>query len=453
MAFKAFARRCPAERNDDSGQGCSAQAPNISRLSRQDVLAVSHPLASLDASLAGGAKILRNNDMLALLVLKVARMHIVYAIDSLIAGGAQRQAVELALYLKSYYAQEVSILFYNNIDFYAPRLQEHGIPAVLIPKYCKADPLVILRIRQWLLTNKPDIVHAFLPLPALWYFLGSSLLPGFLRPIFIAAERRMPGDGSLLQDAARRLTYQRAQAVTANAQNAAREISIRYHVPPEQVHYLPNGINLDDWSQESLLRSPMERAPGCFHIALIGALRPEKNHLAVLDALDRLAPEFRRQCRVWFVGGEAGDPVYVKRVGQEIQRRSLTQTVRMIPPLRHVAPLMRQLDALVLPSTFEGFPNVVLEAMASGVPVIATPVGEIPHMIEDGVTGFLLERADAQSLSFALGRLRGLPESERGAIGQRARASVARRYAMPIVVARHLELYRSLVSRATKCKR
>jgi glycosyltransferase involved in cell wall biosynthesis len=109
----------------------------------------------------------------------------------------------------------------------------------------------------------------------------------------------------------------------------------------------------------------------------------------------------------------------------------------------------RSMDVLVLPSYEEGFPMVLLEALACGVPVIATRVGDVPRLVEPGDTGWLLEPGDVSGLAAALREARaagtGLP-----AMGARGRELVVRRYSSRHMAAQYLDAYRlALDSRAS----
>jgi glycosyltransferase involved in cell wall biosynthesis len=110
---------------------------------------------------------------------------------------------------------------------------------------------------------------------------------------------------------------------------------------------------------------------------------------------------------------------------------------------------MRHLDVLVLPSRFEGFPNVLLEAMASRLPAVATPAGDVPSLMEDGRTGFLVPLGDAAALARALERLEDMGPEGRRALGERARTAVEQRYRIEVVAEQHLALYRRLLAAGT----
>lgn len=373
-------------------------------------------------------------------------MRIVYFIDSLGSGGAQRQSVELARQLVRRHGVDLRFGVYHDIDFYGPRLRELGIPVVHFPKRAKLDPTLPWRVRAWLRELAPDLVHAFLLAPSLWALAGALGLPRARRPVFVAGERSARIADTPQRGWVQRFVYGRSDAVTANAENVAEAIRTRLGLPGERVHYLPNGIDLASWDAEAAAPCPLALEPGHLHVALVGGLRAVKNHGVLLEALARIEPARRARWRVWFVGGETGAPGVAERVKAAIPRLGLGDVVRIVPPTRKVAALLRRLDVLVLPSEREGFPNVLLEAMASALPAIATPVGDVPNMIEDGVSGFLVPVGSADALARALVRLGEMPEAARRAVGARARDTVERRYRIEHVAARHLALYESLVA-------
>jgi glycosyltransferase involved in cell wall biosynthesis len=105
--------------------------------------------------------------------------------------------------------------------------------------------------------------------------------------------------------------------------------------------------------------------------------------------------------------------------------KELGGQVKLLPPLPPSEMLgwLRSLDALVLPSLSEGCPNLLMEAMACGLPCLAARVGAVPELLEDGVSGLLVPWADPRALGQALGRLRARPDWARG-LGAKARRAM-----------------------------
>jgi glycosyltransferase involved in cell wall biosynthesis len=212
-------------------------------------------------------------------------------------------------------------------------------------------------------------------------------------------------------------------------------------VPRERVHYLPNGIDLDAWDRARRAPCPIALEPGAFHVGCVGRLEPQKNHALLIEALGRIGAERLRDWRVWLVGGATGDPAYAARLLAEIERRGLAGVVRLVEPQREIAALLERFDLLVLPSRYEGFPNVLLEAMACGLPVVATAVGDVPNLLRSGEAGRMVAPGDADALARELVEMRARPEAERRRMGQAARAVVEERYRIETVAAQHLDFY------------
>lgn len=372
-------------------------------------------------------------------------MHVLYYIDSLGSGGAQRQAVEIARALHVRSGVRVTFGTYHGFDFYAPRLRPLGIPVVQTAKRWRFDPTLPFRLRDWIAELAPDLIHAFLVYPGMWARLATDLLPRGKRPVFVAAERSALVAENSAQGLVQRYLYGRSDAVTVNARPVGELLCERLHLPRERVHYLPNGIDLDTWDAEAAAECPLPLEPGRFHVALVGGLREEKNHPIVLDALDRIPRERRRDWTVWFIGGETGTKRYAAHVKSEIARRGHGDVVRIAPATPRIAAVMSRLSAIVLPSDFEGFPNILLEAMASRLPSVATAVGDVPNMIEEGRTGFVVPPRDPAAFTEALLRLASLSEGERKAMGDRARETVERRFRIEAVAEAHRVLYESLL--------
>lgn len=371
-------------------------------------------------------------------------IHLVYYTDSLASGGAQRQLVQLACCLHGQQDVRVSVLVYHDISFFAPPLQEAGVPIHVLSRRGRFDPGFLWEMRRWLTEQAPDVIHAFQLFPALWLALVHRTLPRRCRPVFVAGERsallRTP-----VNEIAQRLVYRGADAVTANAAEVADEIVRRLGVPAERVHYLPNGIDLAGWDARAARPAPIAPEPDCLHLALVGGLRREKNHALLLEALARLDASLRGATRVWLVGGETGGRAYAAWVRAEIARRALGEIVRVVPETPEIPALLRTVDALVLPSLFEGFPNVLLEAMAAGIPAVASSVGDVPSLVEDGATGVLVPAGDADALARAIARLHAMGAEARRTMGRAARARVEARYRISEVAERHRSLYASLL--------
>jgi len=163
------------------------------------------------------------------------------------------------------------------------------------------------------------------------------------------------------------------------------------------------------------------------HILFLSNLVQSKGPIELLDALAHLMERgYRFQATF---AGSARPPLSAEAFAAEAKARGLEQQARYVGPIYGAAKreLLESADILALPTLNDAFPLVVLEAMAAGVPVVATAEGAIPDMVEDGVTGFLVRHHDADGLADALEKLLADPDLRRR-FGAAAQARVASQF-------------------------
>jgi glycosyltransferase involved in cell wall biosynthesis len=234
-------------------------------------------------------------------------------------------------------------------------------------------------------------------------------------------ERRFRRWKAPLQVALGRLTARLADRVLAPSAATAAEIERDYGV--EDVGVLPNvtgGLPVDAAAPSDL---PPDLPPG--FLLFVGRLRIRKGVEVLLAALDLL----RRQGAAPTLA-IAGDGEHRAALEAAAARRGLdASAVRFLgrADAARVRALLAAARALVVPSTYEGMPMVVLEAMAAGLPVVASRVSGIPEVVGDGETGWLVPPEDPEALAAALAELLADPEEgrRRGAAG---RERVAERF-------------------------
>jgi sugar transferase (PEP-CTERM/EpsH1 system associated) len=182
---------------------------------------------------------------------------------------------------------------------------------------------------------------------------------------------------------------------------------------PRPVTRITNGVDTDMYrpGAGAAARAEVGADPGAFVVGVVGRLDPIKDHLTLLAAHQRL--------RVTL----PGSMLLVVGDGPERHRlmASASQGVRFLGNRSDIPDLLRAMDVFVLPSINEGISNTILEAMASGVPVVASRVGGNPELVEDGTTGKLFPVGDIDSLTDALRAYASSPElvARHGAQGRR----------------------------------
>jgi L-malate glycosyltransferase len=206
-----------------------------------------------------------------------------------------------------------------------------------------------------------------------------------------------------------------------------------------------NGIDLAAFAgaaERSVVRQEFGVADEEFVILQVARLDPLKDHVTALRTLERVVQQ-RPDARL-LVAGEGPE---LPTIQAAVAHLGLQRQVRLLGLRTDVPRLLAAADLFLLTSVSEGIPLTVIEAMAAGLPVVATPVGAIAVAIEDGKSGLLVPVRDAGALEAALRRL--IEDAAlRQALGAAARARVESVFAFEAVVARLAAIYDELLAAA-----
>jgi glycosyltransferase involved in cell wall biosynthesis len=177
-------------------------------------------------------------------------------------------------------------------------------------------------------------------------------------------------------------------------------------------------------------------------LGVVARLDPVKNHLGVFHAIDLL----RRQGLDVAIG-LAGDGPLRDELEKAARDLGIGDRVHFLGNVKQIDVFYSALDVFVLNSHSEGMSNTVLEAMASGLPVVATAVGSNPELVVEGRTGLLVPPGDVASLADGLARLARLP-GQRQAMGAAGRRRAESQYSIDRMVRQYETLYERLAVRA-----
>jgi glycosyltransferase involved in cell wall biosynthesis len=210
-------------------------------------------------------------------------------------------------------------------------------------------------------------------------------------------------------------------------------------MPPERIRVLPNGIPAPSESGASV-RSELGVAPEVGLIGAVGRLYAQKGYDDLIRAVALLKDSYAGPFRCLIIGHGPEQ----ERLRAMIDDLELASEVQLIGRRDDIADVVRVLDIAVLPSKFEGSPLAILEYMAGAAPIVATAVGGVPELIEDGVHGLLVRPEDPRDLAHGIQRLledRTLATRLGAAARERQRAN----FDLDVVVRRleglYLELY------------
>lgn len=367
--------------------------------------------------------------------------HIVYRLD---VGGLENILVELVRNLPRDEFRHVIICIADYTDFSA-RLPE-DVPIHALHKPPGLGLGMFARL-WWLLRRlRPDILHSS-NLAAL-ECQPVAALSGV--PARVHAEHGwdmadLDGSNPKYRRLRRWLSPWVHRHVSVSA-HLAQYLTESVGVPRERVRHIVNGVDTQRFRPRDIAGDGEAR--DTFVIGTIGRLTPVKDQqtlIAAFAGLRERIPERFPALRLVLLG----DGPEAERLRGQVATADL-ETQTWMPGNRNDIPeQLQKMDLFVLPSLAEGIPVTVLEAMASGLPVVASRVGGLPELIDDGVTGTLLEPGDPDALCAVLA---GYAEDPGRACreGARARERVETTFGLPRMIGAYADLYRSLLPEANR---
>jgi glycosyltransferase involved in cell wall biosynthesis len=254
---------------------------------------------------------------------------------------------------------------------------------------------------------RPGLLWCLDHMDAMWLGRGAALMSGVPASVIASHSTGLVGaDGRMRPSFGRRerILVEFFTRVIAVSRTHASYLASVTGLSGHRIAVIENGIDLSQWPSVSAesrheARTGLDLGPGESVVTMVAALRPEKAHEALLDAVAALQANGRR-VRVLM----AGDGPRREALRQHAQRRGIAGCVEFLGVRRDVARLLHASDVVVLPSrnVVETLPLSVLEAMASGIPVIASRAGSVPEVVIDGETGLLIAPGNAMELAGAI---------------------------------------------------
>ena len=347
-------------------------------------------------------------------------------LTALDAGGTERQMTELIRRLDDRRFQ-VHVVCFRRAGAWLSRVTGRAASTVEFPISGFARPGTgrqLLRFAAWCRRHRIAVLQTC-DLYANVFGLFGGALAGV--PVRIASRRELNPDKTERQMRLQRAAYRFASRIVANSPAAAAVLAAE-GIAPSKVTIIPNGLDIDTVEP----RAPHERVT---RVITVANLRAEKSHETLIAAAASLAgrcPDLRYRI--------VGDGP--RRV--ELERLTRTKGVdRIIEFTGHrddVPRLLADADLFVLPSRSEAFPNAALEAMAAGLPVVASAVGGLVDLVNPSTSGILVPPSDATALASAIERLYRDPAAA-AKMGDAARREVCSRYSFDKMVGAFEDLY------------
>jgi glycosyltransferase involved in cell wall biosynthesis len=358
-------------------------------------------------------------------------------------GGKDAVVFTLLTRLKAAGEYDVEVVCFRREIVYREFVGE-GIPVHVLKMYWTFDLSALGRLASVVRDRRVDLIHTHdnkshflgrvvgrrLGIPVISTFHGQTKfgleLNIFKRTLYHWLVRKTDG------------LVTRFIAVSSELRNEL----LRRGIEPCRISHIPNGIDADQFLASASAAPSREREglpDEAYVVGIVGRLSGEKGHRHFLEAVAPLCRE-RRNLRCLVVG----DGPLRAALESDVTKLGIREQVVFAGFRRDIATMYALMDVVVLPSLGEGLPVTLLEAMAMGKPMVATRVGGVPEVIDDGRDGLIVPPANSDSLRVALDRmLQDTTFAER--LGRAAAEKVRTRFSADLLARRTTEVYRQVL--------
>ena len=288
----------------------------------------------------------------------------------------------------------------NNLHMeLADRAMEEGLKVQIFPCKGRFDSKTIASIRDFIDREQPNIMHSH------GYksnFYAWRALSGRKIPWVITNHGKRVGMKLSAYNWLNIIFMKKADKTVAVSQALAAEM-MKEGIPSAKILIIDNGIDLQKFTNQT--RNNELRKSFGFNgnhkiIGTVASLTEEKGHVYLIEAAQQVLDK-HPECRFLIIG-DGGQRQFLEEKAANL---GLNGKALFTGSRKDVPEILSILDAFILPSLKEGLPMALLEAMASKLPVIATSVGAIPNVIEDGINGLLIPPKNSDAISEAINKM------------------------------------------------
>lgn len=330
-------------------------------------------------------------------------------IDSLGPGGAQRQLVGLATFLKER-GYDVIVATYHDNRFYVDQLLTAGVPYVYLKK-AERSLKRIWCIGQFFRKIKPHVIISYLETPSICACVARLFDHSFRLIVSERNTTQQTGRNERL----RFNLFKNADYVVPNAYAQANYIITTFPFLSNRVVTIPNFVDLDHFIpvEEKVKHTTPE-------IVVAASIWKSKNTLGFVEAVSLLKDKGYRFHISWY-GKVDAHIDYFNQCQRRIEELCLCDCIELKEKTQMICSKYQDADFFCLPSFYEGTPNVICEAMACGLPIACSDVCDNSRYVENGINGFLFDPHNKDSIVHAIERLLLLDATKRKLFGEKSR--------------------------------
>lgn len=328
--------------------------------------------------------------------------------ENLGSGGAERQISGLAAMLtkEGYHCR---LITYVENQFYEPYLRQNGVDYQFVPELWNKKTR-IFKAAKYVSQYKPDVVISFLPSVNITMCLAKL----FFKAKLIVSERNN-NTCITLGDKMRFNIYRLADAIVPNSNSQGEFIRKNFPFLENKVYPIINFVDVNRFT-------PTEHSVQNDELRIVTVARytEQKNVLAYMKAV-RIVKDIGLNVHFDWFGDKKHHPAYYSEIEKLYLQLDISDYLTLHEPNLSIEAEYRKADIFCLPSLYEGYPNVVAEAMSCGLPILCSNVYENPYIVEDGVNGFLFNPENPEDIANAIKKMMNLTQTERLEMGIRNR--------------------------------
>ena len=356
-------------------------------------------------------------------------------------GGAERVAVHIVSGLNRQRFEPLVISFADRANCDLDHLLDQaGVEVRYLGKRAGFDYRVYRRLDSVLRKCQPDVIHTHLQV--LRYALPSMLLlrrVSFVHTVHNLAEREIEPQARLIH----RCAFHHGVVPIAVADEVAVSLQRLYGIPVCRVipNCIPTGLYAHPRTPRDEWRAREGFHPDDILFVCVARFAPQKNHALLLKAFAQ-GPASNRQAHLVLVGEGA----LRARLEEQARSLGLSGQVHFLGLRSDIPDVLGAMDVFALSSDYEGNPLSILEAMASGLPIVSTAVGGVPQLFESGREGLLVKPGDLEGFTGTMNTLLD-NRSVRKSLGMAAARRAKRNFDVSTMVREYQEVYEHLVAR------
>lgn len=349
-------------------------------------------------------------------------------IESIGSGGAERQLTGLAVMLKQQ-GYQIEVCYYIKKEFYLLYLQENGVDSCFLEEASNPKKR-FFALRKHIKVFNPDTVISYSTSPSMITCLLKLL--GFKFNL-IVSERNTTQQIDK-RERFKFFMYKWADCIVPNSHSQRTFIEQHFSGLAKKTTVITNFVDTQKFAPLMVSTSIHEEV----RMVCVGRLMPQKNIPTFIDAIRKVVDKGVMIKVDWF--GQDFENGYAERCHEKVKENDLETVFRFHKPSPTIQEEYHQADVFCLPSLYEGFPNVLCEAMSCGLPVLCSRVCDNPTIVQEGENGFLFDPKDIDDMAEIMIRFIKLDKNTKINLGRKSREIALAMFSSDVFIKKYLKL-------------